>query len=60
MNKNINIIFFMKNRPNSKLESGTQTAPTTSILDPKMQNVFTERAHVENAVFESQKRNFEI
>ena len=50
----------MKNRPNSKLENGAQTASPTSILDTKMRNVFTECAHVENAVFENQKRKFEI
>ena len=53
-------IFFMKNRPNSKLESGTQTVPATSILDAKMRNVFTEPTHVENTVFESQNPNLEI
>ena len=50
----------MKDRPNSKLENGAQTASPTSILDTKMRNVFTECAHVENAVFENQKRKFEI
>ena len=43
----------MKSRRNSKLESGTQTVPATSLFDAKMRNVFTEPVQVENTVFES-------